>query len=249
MSRRSRLYTRRMSTHALETQRDAPEPRKAAPWLGVAADVLLTLVLLVLGIDPVFDLVTGYRKESAFALGLLHMVMVPAAMLTGLIRSDKLGFFTERPGFVQKAADTIFVLFYLLGWLVPTLVFAQRARVPGWLIGGCIVVHVVPVVATVVLGLFKRAFWMDRAAEWIARQTSVMAVVYAAYLAGVEVFLMLGRLEGRGFAGMALFVWALAYLPTRLLLARITGLRGPERFTFVASNVHLLLRLLLASPE
>jgi hypothetical protein len=44
-------------------------------------------------------------------------------------------------------------------------------------------------------------------------------------------------------------IWAGAYLPTRLLLAQISGLHGPERWTFLAANVHLLVRLLLTQPE
>lgn len=47
-------------------------------------------------------------------------------------------------------------------------------------------------------------------------------------------------------AKVALPIWALSYLPTRLLLARLTGLKGPERYTFALSNLHLILRLLLA---
>lgn len=213
------------------------------------ADVFLTIVLFALGFDPAFEVVTRHRHESALVLGGLHMVMVPAAILTSMIRSDKLKLFADKPGYFQQATETIFILFYMLGWLLPVLVFAQRTNVPAWMIHGCIYAHVAPIVATVVLAIFKRAHWMDRLAEWIAQHWGPQAVLYAAYLAGVEVFLMLARIERRGFGPLPLFIWAGAYLPTRLLLAKISGLQGPERWTFLITNAHLLLRLLITRPD
>jgi len=224
-------------------------PRDLRPWLGVIADVFLTIVLLVLGFDPAFEVVTRHRHESALVLGCLHMVMVPSAILTAMIRSDKLKLFADKPGFLQQATEMIFPLFYVLGWLLPILVFAQRTNVPAWLIHGCIYAHVAPIVAAIVLALFKRDHWMDRLGEWIARHWGPQAIIYAMYLAGVEVFLMLARAERRNFGPLPLLIWAGAYLPTRLLLAKITGLRGPERWTFLVANAHLLLRLLMTRPD
>ena len=227
-----------------------PERRELRPWLGIAADVFLTVVLLVLGFDPAFEVVTRYRHESALALGTLHMIMVPSAILTAMIRSEKLQLFPDKPGgFLQQAAEMMFLLFYVFGWLLPILAFAQRSDVPGWMIQGCIYAHVAPIVATVILAIFKRAIWMDRLAERIARNWGPQAVIYGAYLAGIEVFLMLARLEPRRFGPMPLLIWAGAYLPTRLLLAKITGLHGPERWTFLFANAHLLVRLLMTRPD
>jgi hypothetical protein len=224
-------------------------PRDVRPWLGVVADVFLTVVLLILGFDPAFEVVTRYRHESALALGFLHIIMVPSAMLTAMIRSDKLKLFAEKPGFLQQATGMVFLLFYIFGWLLPILVFAQRTNVPSWMIWGCICAHIAPIVATVVLAIFKRAHWMDRLAEWIAQHWGPQAIIYGAYLAGIEVFLMLARAEHRSFGPLPLLIWAGAYLPTRLLLAKITGLQGPERWTFLAANIHLLVRLLITHPD
>lgn len=226
--------------------RPADDQASRRVWLGVVVDILLTALLLVLGIDPVFDVVSKYRSQSAFVLGLTHMIMVPMAMLTVLIKADEYGFFKGRPGWMQQAVDLTFLLFFIFGWLAPILVFAQRVSVPSWLIGGCILAHVAPIVAAVGLAIVGKGQWMDRLAFAAARHKNVWAAVYAAYLGGIEVFLMLARTERRGLAGMALLVWLGAYLPTRLLLAKLTGLRGPERWTFVASNLHLLARMLLA---
>ena len=244
-------FTTHRQCHFMENQpTESPNHRRdLRPWLGVTADVFLTIVLLVLGFDPAFEVVTRHRHESALVLGGLHMVMVPSAILTAMIRSDKLKLFADKPHFLQQATEMTFVLFYVLGWLLPILVFAQRTNVPGWMMQGCIYAHVAPIVATVVLAFFKRAYWMDRLAEWIARHWGPQAVLYAAYLAGVEVFLMLARVERRSFGPLPLLIWAGAYLPTRLLLAKITGLQGPERWTFLFANAHLLVRLLITHPD
>lgn len=218
-------------------------------WLGVAADVVLTVVLLLLGFDPAFEVVTRHRHESAMALGILHMIMVPSAMLTALIRAEKISLFADKPGYLQQATEMMFLLFYVFGWLLPILAFAQRTNVPAWMIHGCIYAHVAPIVATVLLAIFKRGHWMDRAAEWIAQRWEYQAIVYGAYLAGIEVFLMLARTDSRRFGPLPLLIWAGAYVPTRLLLAKLTGLRGAARWTFLLANLHLLARLLWAPAD
>lgn len=215
-------------------------------WLGVAVDVFLTLVLIALGFDPVFEVVSRHRHESALVLGTLHMIMVPSAILTALIRADMLEILQDHPGRWQQFVDTMLLLFYVLGWLLPILMFAQRTEVPSWMIFGCIFVHVAPLIATMVLAIFKRAHWMDQLAFWISRHWNAQAVLYAAYLAGTEVFLLLACEDKRQFGPMPVLIWAGAYLPTRLLLAKISGLRGPERWTFAFANAHLLVRLVLA---
>lgn len=218
-------------------------------WLGVAADIALTLVLLLLGFDPAFEIVTRHRHESAMALGILHIMMVPCAILTALVRADKISLFADKPGYLQQATEMMFLLFYVFGWLLPILAFAQRSNVPAWMIHGCIYAHVAPIVATVVLAIFKRAHWMDRVAEWIAQRWEPQAILYGAYLAGIEVFLMLARTDSRRFGPLPLLIWAGAYVPTRLLLAKITGLRGAERWTFLLANLHLLVRLVLTPTD
>ncbi len=226
-----------------------PRDKTARLWLGVVVDVFLTLVLLVMGWDPAFEVVTRYRRESAITLGVLHILMVPAAILTALVRSEKLDILTDKPGFVRQAIEMMFVLFYVFGWLMPILMFAQRVNVPSFLIVGCILAHVAPIVMTLVLALFKRAHWMDQWAFWISRNWEPQAVLYGAYLAGIEVFLLSARLDTRRFGPMPFLIWAGAYVPARLLLAKISGLHGPERWTFLAANVFLLIRLLLAGEN
>jgi hypothetical protein len=140
----------------------------------------------------------------------------------------------------------MFLLFFVFGWLLPILAFAQRTDVPGWMIHACIYAHVAPIVVTVVLAIFKRAVWMDHAAFWLSRRWEPQAVIYGAYLAGIEVFLILAHERRSRFGPLPLVIWAGAYVPTRLLLAQISGLQGPERWTFVAANLHLLVRLLIA---
>lgn len=212
-------------------------------WAGVAADVGLTLVLLALGIDPVFSLVSGHRREAALVFGALHMVTIPVAMITGVARGEVGRDAQDRVG---RAMDTAFLLLYALGWLLPTVIFASGNLVPGWMIGGCIVAHVAPLVVAVVGLLLGLGRQLDRASAWVARRSLAQAILYGGYLSLVEVFLVLARSEPRGQAGFALGAWLVSYLPARLLLARLTGLHGPERWTFAAANVHLLIRLLLA---
>ncbi len=229
-----------------EPENQSENHKSIRPWLGVAADVFLTLVLLVLGFDPAYEVVTRHRHESAMVLGVLHIIMVPSAIMTALIRSEKLDLFTDKPGFIRQTIETLFVLFYVFGWIMPLLMFAQRTNVPAWMIHGCIYAHVAPIVALVVLAIFKRAEWLDQAALWLSRHWETQAVLYAAYLAGIEVFLMLATENRRSFGPMPILIWAGAYVPARLLLAKISGLRGPERWTFLAANLHLLIRLLIA---
>jgi hypothetical protein len=230
-----------------EALRDSPPlERKYRVWLGVTIDICLTFILVILGFDPAYEVVTRHRHESALVLGTLHMVMVPAAILTAMVRADKLKLLQNHPGRWQQFVETMLVLFYVLGWLMPILMFAQRTNVPSWMIAGCIVSHVAPIIATVVLAIFKRAHWMDQLAFWISRRWEPQAVVYGVYLAGTEVFLMFACDAKNSFGPMPLLIWAGAYLPTRLLLAQISGLRGPERWTFALANVHLLVRLVLA---
>lgn len=90
---------------------------------------------------------------------------------------------------------------------------------------------------------------MDSAAQWIAERWGPQAVLYSVYLAGIEVFLIFARSERNRFGPLPFLIWAGAYLPARLLVAQISGLRGPERWTFIATNAHLLVRLLLATND
>ena len=229
-----------------EPRSQQPTPENIRPWLGVAVDVFATLVLVVLGFDPVYEVVTQHRRESALVLGALHIIMVPSAILTALVRSEKLDLFNDKPGFIRQAIEMMFLLFFVVGWMMPILMFAQRTDVPGWMIHACIYAHVAPIVALVVLAIFKRAIWLDRAAFWLSRNWEPQAVMYAAYLAGIEVFLMLATERRNRFGPMPILIWAGAYLPARLLLAKISGLRGPERWTFLLTNAHLLVRLVIA---
>lgn len=232
-----------------ESQVKAQKPREIRTWLGVTVDILLTLVLLVLGFDPAYEIISRHRHESAMALGMIHMIMVPAAILTALVRSEKLELFTDKPGFVRQTIEMMFILFYVFGWIMPTLVFAQRTNVPSWMIGGCIVAHVAPIIATIVLALFKRAMLMDQLALWLAHRWQPQAILYGVYLAGIEVFLFSARAHTHRFGPMPFFIWAGAYLPTRLLLAKISGLEGPERWTFLLTNIVLLVQLILGHSD
>lgn len=232
-----------MSENTLtEPPRDKPIRR----YLGVIVDIFLTLVLFVVGFDPAYEVVMRHRRESAIALGILHIIMVPAAILTALVRGKEVDLFIDKPGFVRQTVEMLFVLFYVFGWLMPILMFAQRVSVPSWLIFGCIFAHVAPIVVTLGLALVKRGHWMDTWALWISRNWEPQAVLYGAYLAGIEVFLLSARLDTRRFGPMPFLIWAGAYVPARLLLAKISGLQGPERWTFLAANVHLLIRLIIA---
>jgi hypothetical protein len=219
-------------------------------WTGVAVDLALTVLLVALGIDPVFALVEAHRLEAAIALCAGHTIVVPAGMLVGLIRSDELELIDGRTR-MGKVMNAAFLLFCMLGWMLPLAVVAVSPRVPGALFMASIFAHVVPIAALVLLSLLRLEKSLDRFAEWLAGRSGarVLAFVFAAYLAGVEVFLILLRTGRRSAAEMALPIWLLAYVPTRLLLARLTGLRGPEVWTFALSNLHLLARLLLAVAE
>ena len=75
------------------------------PWLGVAVDAGVTAVLLLLGLDPVFDLVSGHRLEAATVLGILHTIVVPWTLLGGLMKSDELGLFAWKKSRLTPAAS------------------------------------------------------------------------------------------------------------------------------------------------
>jgi len=233
-----------MTAELADSQTEQP-PRHRV-WLGVTIDVFLTIVLVILGFDPAFEVVSRHRHESALVLGTLHMIMVPAAILTAMVRAEKLQILQDNPGRWQQFVDLMLVIFYAFGWLLPILMFAQRTDVPSWMIFGCIFVHVAPLLATMALAIFKRAHYMDQLAFWISRHWNSQAALYGAYLAGTEVFLMLATEEKSRFGPMPFLIWAGAYLPARLLLAKISGLQGPERWTFAFANAHLLLRLVWA---
>lgn len=225
---------------------DSSPSRAHRVWLGVTVDIILTVFLFALGFDPVFEVVSRHRHESALVLGSLHIIMVPAAILTALVRADKLQLLQDHPAIWRQFMDMMVITFYVLGWLLPILMFAQRTDVPSWMIAGCILAHVAPIIATVLLAIFKRAHWMDNLAFWISRHWNAQAILYGAYLAGTEVFLLFACENKRRFGPMPLLIWAGAYLPVRILLAKISGLQGAERWTFAFANAHLLVRLIVA---
>jgi hypothetical protein len=150
-----------------------------------------------------------------------------------------------------KVFEVAYLMFIVLGWMLPVAVAAVSKAIPSALFMACIFVHVAPFVGLVIIafaGLDKPA---ERVIQWLIGRAGsrLMAFLFAVYLAVIEVFLLLVRSSRPSLAALALPIWLMSYLPTRLLLARLTGLRGPERYTFALSNMHLLLRLLLASSD
>lgn len=207
-------------------------------YVGVGLDLLLTVVFAALGAQPVLDFVTAHRRESAIALASLHCVVAPAAFLTGLWRGDELGI-TREDTRLAKLTSGVFMGFLVLGWLMPVCA-AATTRIPTPLFMATIWVHVAPVILLVLAALAR----LDKHADTFVRAmsgrtgTAVLGLLFAAYL------LLVGH-RGGDLGQMALPAWVISYLPARLLFARLTGLRGAERWTFVASNVHLIVRLLI----
>lgn len=214
-------------------------------YVGVGLDLLLTVVFAALGAQPVLDFVTAHRRESAIALASLHCVVAPAAFLTGLWRGDELGLAREDTR-LAKATSAVFLGFLVLGWLMPVCA-AATTSIPTPLFMAMIWVHVAPVVVLVLAALVGLDKQVDAFVRAMAGRTgtTVLGVLFAVYLLLVESFLVIVGHRVGDLGQMALPAWVISYLPARLLFARLTGLRGAERWTFVASNVHLIVRLLL----
>ena len=219
------------------------------PWLGVAVDAGVTAVLLLLGLDPVFDLVSGHRIEAATALGILHTVIVPWTLLGGLMKSDELGLFAWKKSHLTEILEGTFVLLYILGWMLPIFAFSVTPRVPKYLFYSCIFAHVAPIFAALGASLLGLSDRLDRLAAWLARKVGLLALLVGVYMAVAEVFFVLMRSHSSRVAPMAFVSWFLAYLPLRLFLARLTGFRGPEWGSLLLSMTLLLGRLLLTSPR
>jgi hypothetical protein len=226
--------------------------RSTSPWVGVTLDVFLTITLSLLGLSPVQDAVSEHRVPAALLLGGMHLVVVLLAFSIGLMRADDLGITREKT-WIEKGTSGAFLGFYVLGWLMPISAFAatHSSRIPKALFLACIFVHPSPLVIGLVLALLKADDLVERFVAALSRPLGMAAlgVLFAAYLMLVEAFLLLVR-GSRGDLGPFAFpAWGLSYLPARLFFARLTGLRGPERYTFAASNAHLLVRLLVGGPS
>jgi len=208
-----------------------------------------------MGWAPAFDVVRAHVVPGAYLLGALHLLLVPVVLAIG--SSDPA--VTETVP-VKSAGDKVagyaFAGFLVMGWLAPVCAY-NIGRVPGWLVGATILVHIAPVILLVVLALLEAVFGaaISRGVETFVRlavrvfTVPNLTVLFALYLTLVEVFLLMVKARHGDLGGIAVPAWAISYLPTRLFFARITGLRGPERWTFALANLHLLARLMMAHPD
>lgn len=126
--------------------------RALGPWTGVAVDIALTLLLIALGIDPVFSLIEANREEAAVVLCGLHLVVVPAGLFAGLWRSDDLDIFNSKTR-IGKATAATLLLFYVAGWALPLAAKAASESVPDGLFMACVFAHGVPIFVLVGLAL------------------------------------------------------------------------------------------------
>lgn len=220
-------------------------------------DLFLTVLLASLGYAPVLEAVTREKHLAACALGALHLVLVPIVFFLGTGDEDILD--TESAGNDRRWTATVagyaFLAFYVLGWLLPVCAYAI-ALVPKWLFMATIFTHLSPVVM-LFAGLALAAVFgkkVDHAANALIVATTralsvpVLTVFFGVYLALVEAFLLLVRTRHGDLGAIAFPAWAISYVPARLFFARITGLQGPERWTFLAANVHLVVRMALTHP-
>jgi hypothetical protein len=243
---------------ALALFRAALHTPKGRVWLGVSMDVFLTILLASLGWAPMLEAVRAQKYLAACVLGALHIVLVPIVFFIGT--NDKAVVDSGVPPADQPWADKIagyaFFGFYIMGWLLPVCAYAI-ALVPKWLFMATVFTHIAPVaflfVGVLCVAVFGKK--VDQAIDGAIRATMrvltipVLTVIFALYLALVEAFLLLVRTRYGDLGEMAFPAWAISYVPARLFFARITGLQGPERWTFLAANVHLVVRMALTHPH
>jgi hypothetical protein len=215
-------------------------------WLGVALDLGLTVVILLLGWDPFHDLIADNAYVASSGLCVLHAVVATATTLIGLMKSDEIGVTDDKtlPG---KVTGFSFILFLCMGWGLPVLGLTV-GHGPAELIYLCIFSHLSFVPALFLSVIPWVAPRLELLLRWLAspRGLAATGVLLALYLPTVEAFLYLLAQRHNTASELIFPGWAISYLPARLFFARLTGLHGPERYSFVASNVHLLVRLILA---
>lgn len=230
----------------------SPEGRT---WLGVGLDITLTVLLVALGWAPVLEAVQASARPAGYLLAALHVVLVPVVLAIG---SNDPAVTEAAPvkSRWESAFGYAYIAFLVMGWLAPVCAYTI-GRPASWIIYPTIFIHIAPVVLLFVLAILEAIF-----GEAISRGTSAfvsaaarvftvpnLTLLFAIYLAMIEAFLLLVKTRRGDLGGIALPAWAISYLPARLFFARITGLRGPERWTFAASNLHLLVRLFLTHPS
>lgn len=217
----------------------------------MSLDVSLTVLLLLLGWAPVFEAVRSHARAAGYVLAGLHITLVPVVLAIGSNDPAVTDATPEKTRW-ESAVGFAYFAFLAMGWLLPVCGYTI-GRPASWLIYPTIFIHVSPIIALLVLAILEAIFGaaVSRGADAFVRGAGRvftvpnLTVLFALYLAMNEAFLLLVRTHRGDLGAMALPTWAISYLPARLMFARITGLRGPERWTFAASNVHLLVRLFL----
>lgn len=225
-------------------------PSALRPWLGVILDAALTVVMVALGLDPVFDVVSANSYPAVFLLGVLHTIIVPWTLIAGLMKSADLGLFGgEKKSRLDEAFEWFFIITYAMGWMLPICAFATvRRLVPSWLFYATIFSHVAPLFGFLLMALVGLGKHIDRVAAWVAKHVGVLTLFVGAYMAMADVFMVLMRSDSRRLAPMAFVSWFIAYLPLRMFLGKLTGMKRPGWVSMIASMGFLLVRLALTGP-
>lgn len=221
-----------------------------SPWVSVGLDASVAALLLALGIDPVFDLVSSHLREAAYLLGGLHMALIPWVFLTALLKADSIGVFTDAPkGRLASLFEWSFLLLLITGWMLPVFSFSIQSGLPPALFYGSVGAHVAPIFVILIAAFSGQGKRLDEAVLAMSRRLWLAGVMVGVYMAVAEVFFVKMRLHSNRIAPMAFVSWALAYLPIRLFFARLAGLRGPEWASMLSSMALLLVRLISLKPR
>lgn len=227
---------------------------KGRTWLGVGLDVALTVLLVALGWAPVLEAVQAQARSAGYLLAALHVVLVPVVLAIGS-NDGAVTDATPAKTRWESAVGFAYFAFLAMGWLAPICAYTI-GRPASFVIYPTIFIHVAPIVLLFALAILETIFGpsISRGANAFvgaaARVFTVpnLTILFAVYLVLIEAFLLLVKTRHGDLGRIALPAWTISYLPARLFFARITGLRGPERWTFAASNLHLLVRLFLTHP-
>jgi hypothetical protein len=103
-----------MPEGTLEDPRPPSKGIGLGAWTGVGIDVALTLLLVVVGIDPVFAVVEAFKPEAALTVCATHIVVVTLAIITGAARSEELDLLNARTR-MGKVFEVAYLMFIVLG--------------------------------------------------------------------------------------------------------------------------------------
>ncbi len=238
---------------ALRARLVSPDGRA---WLGVSVDLFLTVLLALLGWEPVLSFVQSYATVASRVLGGLHLVLVPVVLFLAAGDATIMASDDRHLSVWQKLSNFGAALFLIFGWLLPVCAYTI-GRVGSSLFMATIFVHISPVVMLLLVSLLAGIFGqraLDLSDRLFVRTMAlftvpVLTLLFASYLSLVEAFLLMVKTRHGDLGRMALPAWAISYVPARLFFSRLTGLHGPERWTFLAANVHLVVRLALTHPD